>query len=148
MNFRYRKFPVDKNNCPFPNKNSSLRPVIQIDFSTPKGNFGYYVLIDSGADYCIFHATIGEELGLDIKKGALLIFFGTSGEPQRAYFHKVTFKIGGHEHTCMVGFSYDMEKLAYGLLGQEGFFDQWIVKFELCKENVELKEIPRKNYSR
>ena len=31
-------------------------------------------LIDSGADYCIFHATIGEQLGLDITKGKELIF--------------------------------------------------------------------------
>jgi len=38
MNFRYRKFPVDRNNCPFPNKKSSLRPIIQIDFETQLGN--------------------------------------------------------------------------------------------------------------
>lgn len=141
MNFRYRKFPVDQDNCPFPDKKSSLRPVIQIDFENPKGNFGYFVLIDSGADYCIFHAKLGEQLGLNIKKGKPLIFHGTSGEPQKAYFHKITFKVGGHEHTASVGFSYEMEKLAYGILGQDGFFDQWIIKFEYHKENVELKRI-------
>ena len=141
MNFRYRKFPVDQDNCPFPDKKSSLRPVIQIDFENPKGNFGYFVLIDSGADYCIFHATIGEQLGLNIKNGTPLIFYGTSGEPQKAYFHKITFKIGGHDHTAKVGFSYEMEKLAYGILGHDGFFDQWIIKFEYQKENIELKRI-------
>lgn len=141
MNFRYRKFPVDSNNCPFPNKKSALRPVVQVDFETSNGNFGYLVLIDSGADYCIFHASVGEQLGLDIKSGKLLIFFGTSGEPQKAYFHKITFNIGGHPHTCEVGFSYDMEKLAYGLLGQDGFFNKWMVKFEYQKENIDLREI-------
>lgn len=99
------------------------------------------MLIDSGADYCIFHARVGEQLGLKIKDGRILKFFGTSGESQRAYFHKVTFKIGGHAHTCQVGFSYDLDKLAYGILGQDGFFDKWTVKFEYQKENVELKEI-------
>lgn len=141
MNFKYRKFPVDSNNCPFSNKKSALRPVIQIDFETPNGNFGYLVLIDSGADYCIFHSSIGEQLGLDIKSGKPLTFFGTSGEPQRAYFHKITFKIGGWVHTCKVGFSYDMETLPYGLLGQDGFFNRWIVKFEYQKENIDLKEV-------
>jgi len=141
MNFKYRKFPFDSKNCPFQNKRSALRPVIQIDFETKTGNFGYLVLIDSGADYCIFHATVGEQLGLDIKTGTPLTFFGTSGEPQKAYFHKITFKIGGHPHTCEVGFSYDMEKLAYGLLGQDGFFDKWTVKFEYHKKNVDLREI-------
>ena len=144
MNFRYRKFPVDAKNCPFPNKKSALRPVIQIDFETPSGNFGYLVLIDSGADYCIFHASIGEQLGINIKSGKPLTFFGTSGEPQKAYFHEVTFKIGDHSHTCGVGFSYDMEKLAYGLLGQDGFFNKWMVKFEYQKENIDLREIVSK----
>lgn len=141
MNFPYKKFPVDLQNCLFPQKKSSLRPVIQIDLDSPNGQFGYFVLIDSGADYCMFHASIGERLGLDIKKGDSLTFFGTSGHPQKAYFHKVSFKIGGHEHGCSVGFSYDMENLAYGLLGQDGFFDKWHVKFEYDKENIELKKI-------
>ena len=141
MNFRYRRFPVDPKNSPFPNKKSSLRPVVQIDFETEDGKFGYLVLIDSGADYCIFHATVGEQLGIDIKSGKPLTFYGTSGEPQKAYFHTITFKIGGHQHTCFAGFSYDMEKLAYGLLGQDGFFDKWIVKFEYHREYIELREI-------
>ena len=144
MNFKYKKFPVDPANCPFPNRKSAFRPVIQIDLDGVSVKFGYLVLIDSGADYCIFHAQIGELLGLDIKSGKPLVFHGTSGEPQTAYFHEITFKIGGFSHKCEVGFSDDMKKLPYGLLGQDGFFDRWIVKFEHHKENVELKEIARK----
>ncbi|MBI4089260.1 MAG: retropepsin-like domain-containing protein [Candidatus Levybacteria bacterium] len=141
MDFKYRKFPTNPNNCPISNQQYALRPVIQIDFDSPNGGFGYFVLIDSGADYCIFHATIGEQLGFKIKTGKRLIFYGTSGEPQEAYFHKISFKIGGNSHECEVGFSYDMEKLAYGLLGQYGFFNKWRVKFEYDKENIELKEV-------
>jgi len=143
MDFKYRKFPVDPNNNPFTSKKHALRPVIQITFENGQNSFGYFVLIDSGADYCIFHAKIGELLGLDIKQGKPLTFYGTSGEPQKAYFHGITFKVGGNEHTCEVGFSYDMEKLAYGILGQHGFFNKWVVKFEYSKENIELKEIRR-----
>lgn len=87
MNFRYRKFPVDSKNCPFPDKKSVLRPVIQIDFVGISRKFSYLVLIDSGADYCVFHAKVGELLGLDIKSGKLVTFYGTSGQPQVAYFH-------------------------------------------------------------
>ena len=141
MDFKYRKFPNDLRKCPFPTHKFALRPVIQIDFDSPKGGFGYLVLIDSGADYCIFHATIGEQLGLDIKKGKKLIFYGTSGQAQEAFFHTILFKIGGNNHKCAVGFSYDMNQLAYGILGQYGFFDKWRIKFEYDKENVELKEI-------
>lgn len=141
MKFKYTKFPIDKNNCPFPEKKSALRPVVEINFKVEGERFGYLVLIDSGADYCIFHASIGELLGLDIEKGKPLTFFGTSGEPQKAFFHTTTFTIGGHEHTCEVGFSYDMEKLAYGILGQDGFFNKWVVKFEYSKERLELNQV-------
>jgi len=141
MNFPYKKFPVDLENCPISNKKSALRPVIQIDFDKDEGSFGYYVLIDSGADYCMFHSYIGERLGINIRNGKELVFYGTSGHPQKAYFHKINFKVGGIDHTCLVGFSYEMERLAYGLLGQDGFFDHWTVKFEYNKENVEIKEI-------
>lgn len=51
MDFKYKKFPTDPKNCPIPNQKSALRPVIQIDFDSPNGGFGYFVLVDSGADY-------------------------------------------------------------------------------------------------
>ncbi len=141
MYFKYKKFPVNPDNHPFLNQKSILRPVIQIDFDTELGKLGYLVLIDSGADYCTFHAIVAERLGLDVKKGKELTFYGTSGQPQIAYFHKISFKVGGHPHECEVGFSYDMDKLPYGLLGQYGFFNKWSIKFEYHKENVEIKEI-------
>jgi len=78
---------------------------------------------------------------LDIKSGIPLTFYGTSGETQKAYFHKVSFKIGGSSFECEVGFSYEMEKLAHGILGQDGFFNKWTVKFEYYKGNIEPKEI-------
>jgi len=101
---------------------------------------GYLVLIDSGADYCIFHADIGEALGLKVTEGKALVFSGIPGQKQKAYFHKIAFKIGGIEHCCWAGFSYDLDAMNYGILGQDGFFDKWSIKFEYKKENVELKQ--------
>ncbi len=82
-----------------------------------------------------------ERLGLDVVKGDELIFHGTSGESQKAYFHNVSFKIGGVQHKAYIGFSYEMKSLPYGILGQDGFFDKWRIRFEYDKENVELKEV-------
>lgn len=76
MNFKYRKYPLDPLKNPNFKKKSSIRPVIQIDFETKSGGFGYLVLLDSGADYCVFHAEIGEKLGLDVVKGDELTFLG------------------------------------------------------------------------
>ncbi|MGA2911584.1 MAG: retropepsin-like aspartic protease [Candidatus Levyibacteriota bacterium] len=141
MNFRYRKFPLNPKENPNFKRKSSLRPIIQIDFETKKGNFSYLVLIDSGADFCVFHGEIGERLGFDVTKGDELTFHGTSGEAQKAYFHNVSFKIGGIEHKAYIGFSYEMKSLPYGILGQDGFFDKWRIRFEYDKENIELKEV-------
>ena len=46
-----------------------LRPVISIEVKYKEISVPYEVLVDSGADICIFHASIGEVLGLDVEKG-------------------------------------------------------------------------------
>ena len=47
--------------------------------------------------------------------------------------------IGGWNYKTTVGFSYDIAKHGFGILGQKGFFDIFIVKFDLTKEEIELK---------
>ena len=39
----------------------------------------------------------------------------------------------------IVGFSYDIAKHGFGILGQKGFFDKFVVNFDLVKEEIELK---------
>jgi len=56
-----------------------------------------------------------------------------------AYFHEITLNIGKHDAKTLVGFSYDIAKHGYGLLGQRGFFDIFIVKSDLIKKEIELK---------
>lgn len=46
-----------------------IRPVIPIEIIYNKISVPHEVLIDSGADLCIFDAQIGEILGLDIASG-------------------------------------------------------------------------------
>jgi predicted aspartyl protease len=138
MTFPYKEFPIQYTNPLNPRKTTLLRPVIQIDFESKEGGFGYLALIDSGADYCLFHGSIGEQLGLDVKKGKALSFYGTSGKQQIAYFHKVRFSAAGKEIEAMVGFSYQINELAFGILGQEGFFDQFTITFNLNKKFITL----------
>lgn len=141
MKLRYQKFPIDPANSPSSKKTYAIRPVIPIQLDTPKGKIEYLALIDSGADYCLFHASIGELMGIKIKSGKTLTFRGTSGAIQKAYFHRITFKISNENCTTIVGFSYDLEKLAFGLLGQDGFFDKWIVKFDYHLGEIDLQPI-------
>lgn len=47
-------------------------------------------------------------------------------------------KVGGLAYKIEVGFM-SMKGSAYGIVGQKGFFDKFVVKFDLQKEDIEIK---------
>jgi len=142
MQFSYRKFPSQPNDA-FPEREHVKRPVIPIQLSYNGKTVNYFVLIDSGADFCIFHAEIGEYLGINIRDGKRLEFFGIIGDKKEAFFHEVSIIVGGHEKKCYCGFSYEfnVNKMPYGILGQKGFFDLFKVSMDYGKEQIEIKTI-------
>lgn len=128
MKFKYKKYGSD-----------ILRPVIRIEISYGSINVPYSVLVDSGADICIFDADIAAILGIDITKGIRHEVAGLTGVPQYYYLHRVSIIVGGISHRADVGFM-KMNNQSFGIVGQKGFFDKFIVKFDLEKEEIELKE--------
>jgi hypothetical protein len=120
---------------------SILKPIIPVKIIVGDKVIRYSALVDSGADFCIFDAEIGENLGLDIKSGKRELFGGIQARGgAEAYFHEVKLNVGGWEYKTIVGFSYDIAKHGFGVLGQKGFFDIFMVKFDLLKGEIELKE--------
>jgi len=101
----------------------------------------YEVLVDSGADFCIFSSEAGEALGLNIKKGKMRKVFGVGGKVSLYYLHKVNIEVGGWMYEIEAGFMPDVagKIMRYGLVGQKGFFENFIVKFDLLKEEIDLK---------
>lgn len=137
MKFPYIKFPLPSRSSYF--GISLLKPIILVEITYSKREVRYSALIDSGADFCIFDAEIGEYLGIEIESG---IKTGFGGIQERggavAHLHKVTLSVGGNEFDTNVGFSHDIAKHGYGILGQKGFFDLFIVKFDYRNADVEL----------
>lgn len=138
MIFKYFEFPLPK---PSPVLGTSiLRPIIPVKLSLRGITVKYDALMDSGADFCIFHAEIGEYLGIDIESGLREIFSGVEDSAgAEAYFHKLTLIIGDTEIETLIGFSYDIADHGYGLLGQKGLFDKFLVNFNLLEKEIELK---------
>lgn len=130
MKFRYARY------------GTVLRPVVPIKLKFKNQEIGYHVLVDSGADMCLFSAEIGEAIGIDVKKGKQNIVVGVGGKQSIYYLHKVNIEIGGWEYEIEAGFMYNVvgNVMQYGLVGQKGFFDIFIIKFDLLKEEIELKE--------
>ncbi len=128
MKFHYKKF------------GKFLRPVIPIKIKYKDRSVNYMVLVDSGADLCIFDAEIGRLIGIDVESGIRDVVTGIGGQTITQYIHHVTVEVGGHPYTIEAGF---LPRVAgnfnYGVVGQKGFFDTFIVKFDLEKEEIELK---------
>ena len=137
MKFPYLKFPGETSEA-FPNRKANLRPVIPVTLTYQGNSLRFQSLIDSGADWCVFHGEIAKELGIDLKSGKQQHFFGVGGLKQFAYFHAIQMEIGGWKFPCYCAFADDL-KTPYGLLGQVGFFDKFQVRFDLIKEEIELK---------
>jgi len=138
MKFSYKKFLLKERSEIFGWQ--LLKPIIPVKLIVDKNSIAYEALIDSGADFCIFDAEVGEYLGLDIKSGTREEFGGIVGtEKAEVFFHKVFLNVGGWNYETTVGFSYGISKFGFGILGQKGFFDIFIIKFDLQKEEIELK---------
>lgn len=129
MKFKYKKYAP-----------GVLRPVIPIEVIYRGRSVPYEVLVDSGADFCIFDAEIGELLGIDIESGEPHTVGGITGAIETYFAHEVTLTVGGWPYIVSVGFLPNIARLGYGVVGQKGFFDTFVVQFDLVKEEIELKE--------
>jgi len=143
MKFDYYKITLD-NPSFFLGKNI-LRPIIPVELNNKDKSVNYFALIDSGADYCIIDAEVGEYLGLDVTSGLHDQFGGIQNTKKlsNVYFHDITIAVGGWNFQVSIGFSYDIAPNGYGILGQKGFFDIFTVLFNYNKERIEIKEIQK-----
>jgi|SRR3989344_1213868 len=129
MKFKYKRY------------GSIFRPVIEITLKSKDRSVRYETLVDSGADLCLFDEEIGEYLGLDIKKGKPREVFGVGGKASIYYLHKIIIEVGGWENEIEAGFmpSVSGRVMPYGLVGQNGFFNLFTVRFDNQKQEIELR---------
>jgi hypothetical protein len=137
MEFEYSRFPCNPTE-PFPDRHSVLRPIIDIAIIYKDQRIRVGALVDSGADWCLFPVSIGEQLKIPVDQGKKMPFRGATATGM-AYFHEVTLEIRGWGYNCIVGFSSDLDVMG-GILGQYGFFDHYEVNFNLKKELIEIKK--------
>lgn len=129
---------------------SSLRPVIPIKLKRGNLFVSYEVLVDSGADICLFSESVGKALGINVRNGEIHELFGVGGKASIFFMHNIVIEIGNKDYKIEAGFMHDIagRVMPYGIVGQNGFFDIFTVKFDLLKEEIELKERKKfnKNY--
>lgn len=135
MKFKYRKTSIT---APFSKRQILVRPIIPISLQSGEGSLRYEALIDSGADFSIFPLEIAKKLGVNLKKDKKIYFSSATGDLVKGVISKIKLDLGEESFETEIVFA-DLAEQA-GILGQYGFFDKFIVKFDLRKEEIEIKQ--------
>lgn len=115
------------------------RPVIPVTIEHEGRKVTYEALIDSGADISIFDTELGELLGINVESGLLQQVSGVGGgSTEPIYLHEVTVRIGEYAFSSAVAFKQNFSRFDHGVLGHRGFFEQFAVKFDMRKDEIEI----------
>ena len=79
MKFGYKKVPAPPSEA-FPKRAYSYYPLIPIGIEYKGNTTGYEALVDSGADWNVFPAVLGEVIGIDVPTGKKQEFGGIGGK--------------------------------------------------------------------
>jgi hypothetical protein len=139
MQFNYRKEPDHTK----PKKDWIKRPKLQVKLFNGSLSTDLICLVDSGADDCMFHSSIGDVLGIDLKSGSLKRFGGIAeGVVVDCYLHPIELQIYGFSERISVVAAFSDQVGAGGLLGQSGFFENYKVDFEGYRGKMEITSKP------
>lgn len=145
MRFPYITFPA-RPDAAFPDRESVSRPMVTVLLQKNSRQIVCYGIVDSGADNCIFPASLAAQLDITIPNQNVYVFSGTSDQPQLAYFEIVQATIwnGNADETPLTfdlyaGFCETLEHAGLGLLGQEGFFSRYQVTFNQSASHFDIR---------
>lgn len=118
------------------------RPLVNITLRYKKSEVNYLALLDSGADFNIFHSDIAKILNIDLKKiKQTTTFGGIQKSDSRSIATPVKMEIGINNEfiPSLVSFSEEISTDGYGVLGQQGFFSHFSINFEYITKKITLE---------
>ena len=104
-------------------------PLLNITLKSNGSEFTALCLIDSGAEYCVLDAEIGEAMGLVVQEGRPISLSGVQDPRFTAYLHDIEYMLEGKRYPATVAFSYNT-RMGHGILGRHDFFDYFKVCFD------------------
>jgi len=138
MQYHYHSFEV-KFSPSSKRRKTVWRPVIEIILLYAKRLVSYPVLIDSGADYNVFHSGVADALGINLVSRKKRKIYGLGEQPLKGYEHKVGLRMVGLKtiETKAI-FTRELSSHAFGVLGNEGFFNHFKVQFDYKKKIIDV----------
>lgn len=135
--FDYRKVPDHT----MPRKRWMKRPLLQVTLFNGTKHKQVVCLVDSGADECLFHASIGRRLGIDIESGRYKRFDGIAGSLE-AYIHVIEIQIQDLPERVQIAAGFTESDGVDAILGQAGFFDNFRICFDRRRGRIEIASLP------
>lgn len=139
MKFKYRKLPDNTSPTGF-----QRIPALQVRLFYGGKHTDVRCLIDTGATDCIFHSSIADVLGIDLKAGKAKPYTGIANQSINAYLHRIQMQIHGFSDRIVLEAAFT-EESQIPLLGQAGFFDNYRITFERYRGRFEITAPPRPN---
>lgn len=117
------------------------RPLIPISLRFQNKKINTLALIDSGADFNVFHSDLAQLLDINLDSLKEIEFGGIKKDKEQCKGKLVMVEIGidGDFFDAPIIFSSDISDNGYGILGQNGFFDHFRVTLDYKKDNIYLK---------
>lgn len=97
-------------------------PIVLVRLFRDSRQIEDYALVDSGAVYSIFDASIASRLEIDLGSGQRVFVSGLEGHLTPIYLHKLGVAIGEFHLAAEIGFS-DRFRLGFNLLGRHSVFN-------------------------
>ena len=94
-------------------------------------------LLDSGSDECLFHASIGRDLGIDVEAGQYKQFDGIAGSVE-AYMHLLDLQLQDFPDRIRIEAGFTESEGVDAILGQAGFFESYKICFDRSRSRVEV----------
>ncbi len=131
--FDYRKIP----NYSVPKKRWIKRPMLELTLFNGAKRQQVVCLVDSGADDCLFHASIGRSLGIEIESGNYVKFDGIAGSID-AYIHTIEIQLQDFPERVSIKAGFTESEGVYAILGQAGFFEYFRICFDRRRWRIEI----------
>ncbi|MGW2697055.1 aspartyl protease family protein [Streptomyces sp. NPDC001296] len=107
---------------------------------TNRLTYEYMALVDSGADVNVFDVEIAIALGINLKAGEAVDIVTVMGGVETVYFHPITITVGGYRFDTWAAFR--ERSSDYGVVGQNGFFNHFVITFDRQAEELDIKQLP------
>jgi hypothetical protein len=112
-------------------------PLLQVFLRTDVSVRPVLALVDSGSSDCVFSASVGEVLGIEVRAGKPYGFHAFDLNEVRGFIHKVRLQVTGFAHWIEIDAVF-VESEVIPILGQQGFFESYQVVFERFSRQFEI----------